>query len=454
MLRKKGFGAVLAYIEENAERYVADLQELCRQPSVSTTDLGVREMASLLEARVARSGLETTLHETAGNPILTARLGGREEKTLLFYNHYDVQPAEPLSEWSSPPFDAEVVDGHVIARGATDNKGNIVSRLAAFEAFLAVRGELPCTVKYLIEGEEEVGSPSLEPFVKAHRDLLAADGCVWEDNTTRVDTPVLSLGNKGLCYMELACRTANVDFHSSNAQIYENAAWRITWALSTMKDQNENVLVEGFYDDVLPITETEDELIRRVRPYDGRERIEKFGLRKFLLDMKDEELPRRHLAHPTFNIAGFDGGYTGEGVKTIVSARARAKVDCRLVPNQDPFRIRDCVRAHLDRLGFEDVDVTLLFTSYPAKSDPEAEIVRACESASRRLYGEDAIINPFGNGSTPTWIVLKHLGIPLASTGVGRITSRTHSANENLKIEHLVDGAKYMAAICEEFSRL
>lgn len=451
---KEDFGDVLAYIEENADRFVADLQELCRQPSVSTTGVGVREMSVLLRDRVTRSGLEATLHETEGSPILTASLPGAGEKTLLFYNHYDVQPAEPLSEWSSPPFDARVVDGHVIARGATDNKGNIVSRLAAFEAFLAVRGELPCSVKYIIEGEEEVGSPSLEPFVKSHESLLAADGCVWEDNTTRVDVPALSLGNKGLCYMELTCRTANVDFHSSNAQIYENAAWRIVWALSTMKDQDENVLVEGFYDDVLPVTEAEDALIRRMKPYNGRERIEKFGLRKFLLDMKDADLPRRHLASPTFNIAGFDGGYAGEGVKTIVSARARAKVDCRLVPNQDPFRIRDCVRAHLDGRGFEDIDVSLLFTSYPAKSDPGADVVRACGAASRRLYGEDAVINPFGNGSTPTWVVLKHLGIPLASTGVGRITSRTHSANENLKIEHLIDGAKYMAAICEEFARL
>lgn len=448
------FDAVLDYIDRNAARFVADLQALCRQPSVSTTGVGMREMAALLKDRVARAGLAATLHETEGNPILTAHLPGRGEKTLLFYNHYDVQPAEPLSEWHSPPFAAEVVDGRVIARGATDNKGNIISRLAAFEAFLAVRGALPCSVTYIIEGEEEVGSPSLEPFVKRHQDLLAADGCVWEDNTTRVDVPVLSLGNKGLCYMELACRTANVDFHSSNAQIYENAAWRIVWALASMKDADENVLVEGFYDDVAPITEAEEALIRRVPPYDGRARVEKFGLRRFLLDMKEEDLPRRHLASPTLNIAGFDGGYVGEGVKTIVSARARAKVDCRLVPNQDPFRIRDCVRAHLDRRGFDDIEVALLFTSHPAKSDPEAEVVRACNAASVRLYGEEAVINPFGNGSTPTWVVLKHLGVPLASTGVGRITSRTHSANENLEVAHLIDGAKYMAAICEEFGRV
>ena len=256
------------------------------------------------------------------------------DKTLLFYNHYDVQPAEPLSEWDTPPFEAHIVDGAVIARGATDNKGNIMSRLAAFEAFLAVRGELPCSVKYIIEGEEEVGSPSLEPFVKENADLLAADGCVWEDNTTRVDIPVLSLGNKGLCYMELTCRTANVDFHSSNAQIYENAAWRMTWALSTMKDQDENVLVEGFYDDVLPITEVEDELIRRVLPYNGAERVEKFELRKFLLDMKDEDLPRRHLANPTFNIAGLRRRLHRRGGEDH-RLRPRAGQD-RLPPRAEP----------------------------------------------------------------------------------------------------------------------
>ena len=219
-----------------------------------------------------------------------------------------------------------------------------------------------------------------------------------------------------------------------------------------MKDENENILVDGFYDDVLDLTEIENELVEKIKPYDGKDRVKKFELRKFLLNLNNDELPRRHLTKPTFNVAGFDAGYIGEGVKTIVSGRGRVKIDCRLVPDQDPIKIRDCVQKHLLKYGFDDIKVQLLFSSYPSKSDPEADVVKACMRASQRLYGEDAEINPFGNGSTPCYIVLRHLGIPLASTGVGRITSRTHSANENLKIEDLIDGAKYMAAICEEFA--
>ncbi|MBI2178237.1 MAG: M20/M25/M40 family metallo-hydrolase, partial [Candidatus Tectomicrobia bacterium] len=312
MFRKAELEEVFAHIDRDAGRIVADLQELCRQPSVSTTHTGIEEMAALVKRRMERTGFRATLHRTQGHPIVTGLLPGAGKKTLLFYNHYDVQPAEPLSEWTSPPFEARVVDGHVIARGATDNKGNIISRLAAFEALLAVRGELPCTVKHLIEGEEEIGSPSLETFIPGHKELLAAKGCVWED-TFREDVPVLDLGNKGLLYLELSCRTANVDFHSSNGQIYENAAWRLVWALNSMKDENENVKVEGFFDDVVPLTPKEEELLRRIPPYGGAGRKRRFALRRFVLDLPDEDLPRRHLTVPSFNVAGFDAGYTGEG---------------------------------------------------------------------------------------------------------------------------------------------
>ena len=221
-----------------------------------------------------------------------------------------------------------------------------------------------------------------------------------------------------------------------------------------MKDEKENIKVEGFFDDVRPLTPKEEGLVDKMKPYNFADRMKKFDLRGNLLGLSDRELTRRHLTAPSFNIAGFDAGYTGEGVKTIVSGRARAKVDCRLVVDQDPGKILACVRRHLDKHGFPDVHARILFRSLPAKSDPDAGIVRACEAASRRLYGKDPIINPFGNGSTPTWIVLRHLEIPLASTGVGRITSRTHSANENLKVADLIDGAKWMAAITEEFAAL
>lgn len=450
---RKSLESVFSHIEENTEQIVADLQELCRQPSISATHVGIEEMATLLQERLERTGFQTARHETAHNPIITGVLPGTAEKTLLFYNHYDVQPVEPLEEWTSPPFEARVVDGHVISRGATDNKGNIISRLAAFEAFLSVHGELPCEVKHLIEGNEEGNSPSLLAFIEGHKELLMADGCIWED-TFREDVPVLALGNKGMCYLELRCQTANVDFHSSQAQIYENAAWRLVWALSTMKGPNEEVLIEGFYDDVVPLTEKEEEMLGRIKPYDSESRKKEFDLRRFVLDLTAEELPRRHLTQPTLNIAGIDGGYTKEGSKTIVAGKARAKLDCRLVMNQNPERIYECIRRHLDRHGFRDIEMEMLGPgSVPAKSDPESNVVKACQAASRRVYGADPVVNPFGDvGSTPAWMVIRHLGLPTVGTGVGYITARTHGADENLKIEYLIDGAKYMAAICAEFA--
>jgi len=177
-------------------------------------------MADLVYRRLGREGLKAVRHETSGNLILTGQLGGAASKTILFFNHYDVQPAEPLEECSSPPFEPRVVDDHVIARGTTDNKGNIINRLAAFETFLSVRRELLCSIEHLIQGEEEIGSPSLELFITGNKELLTSNEYMWEDDTVREDIPPLSLGNKGLCYRELRCRTANWDFHSSNAQIY------------------------------------------------------------------------------------------------------------------------------------------------------------------------------------------------------------------------------------------
>ncbi|MBI2132225.1 MAG: M20/M25/M40 family metallo-hydrolase [Candidatus Tectomicrobia bacterium] len=453
MSSDKSLDAVFAHIDAHAGKTVEDLCELCRQPSVSTTHVGVMEMARLLQERLERTGFKTQRFETTHNPIIYGELKGGAQRTLLYYNHYDVQPPDPLEEWVSPPFEPTIRDGHVYARGATDNKGNIMSRLAAIEAFLAVRGQLPCTVKYMIEGNEEMSSPVIGPFVDGHKGILQADACIWEDSFAE-HVPVLSLGNKGILYIEMRCRTANVDFHSSNAQIYENAAWRLVWALSTMKDRDENILVEGFYDDVAPLTDREKEILARVPPYDGAHRREKFQIRRFLLDLPDDKLPERHLTRPTLNIAGIWGGYTGKGRKTIVTGQATAKVDCRLVANQDPQKIMACIRRHLDKHGFGDIEIANMgHGSFPSKSDPGSDIVKACVRACRRVYGQDPPINPFGTGSTPVWSVIRHLKIPVVSTGVGKLTARTHSANENIKIEHLTEGAKYMAAILEEFSR-
>jgi len=442
------------YIDSNAEDFLEALRCFCQQPSISSEAVGIREMAQLLKEEMERIGIKTTVHETAGNPIVTGVIQGQTDRTLMFYNHYDVQPPDPIEKWDSPPFAAEVRDGRLWARGATDNKGNLLSRLKAVESILKVKGRLPITVKFLCDGEEEIGSPSLLSFVLSHKDLLRANGCIWEDAAwkDRPNQPLIDLGNKGLLSIELKVLTSSVDLHSSYAQIYENACWRLIWAISSMKGPDERVLIEGFYDDILPITEQEESLIRKMPAFDEEERLQHFNMRRFVLGLNGIDLIKRHLIEPSLNVNGICGGYTGKGIKTVVASEANAKIDLRLVPNQKPMEIYEKIRRHLDKCGFSDVEMTPpAITSEPSRPPADSEIVKAIQKASVKFYGEEPIIKIQGTGGTPCWIVTNYLHIPLAGTGLGMATSRAHGHNENVVIREYLDCIKFMATILNTF---
>lgn len=447
MAIEERFEKLFAYIRAQQDRAVNDLITLCRQPSISAQNIGLVEMASLLQKELAASGFDVKIYETPGYPIVYAEQKGASDRTLLFYNHYDVQPVDPLEEWISPPFEPTVREGKVFARGATDNKGNIVSRLAAIKALRDLHGQLPLTVKWIIEGEEEILSPNLGPFVERHREMLMADGCVWEDTMGRVDAPIVSLGNKGFCAIELTCRVADIDSHSAYANIYPNAAWRLVHALATFKDENENVTIDGFYDRVRPYTPAEQRILDQLPPVDGNSLKAIRGLRRLVRDLTDNEIHRAQTSLPTCNIAGIVSGYTGPGNKSVIPAQARAKVDMRLVPDQDPDEIVELVRAHLKRRGYDDIEVKLLAKSYPSRSAAETPLNEVIRQASLQAYGKEPIFEPAQAGATPMWVIEKYLGIPCAATGVGYVTSMTHAPNENIEIRHLVEGACYMAAI-------
>jgi acetylornithine deacetylase/succinyl-diaminopimelate desuccinylase-like protein len=275
MTDRETMDKIYRHVDANGDSFVETLRSFCRQPSISSEGVGIREMVALLKGEMERIGIETTVHETTGNPIVTGVIKGKTNRTLMFYDHYDVQPPDPVEKWDSPPFEADVRDGRVWARGATDNKGNLLSRLKAVESVLKVKGELPVTVKFLFDGEEEIGSPSLLPFVKSHGELLRADGCIWEEGAwkDRPDQPLIVLGNKGLLSFSLKARTANVDFHSSYAQIYENACWRLLWAVTSMKGLDEKVLIDGFYENVSRVTAEEERYISGMPVFDEEERL-------------------------------------------------------------------------------------------------------------------------------------------------------------------------------------
>ena len=447
---------IYRFIDDHAHESVETLRRFCRQPSISSEGVGIREMAAILKDEMERIGIRTTIQETSGNPIVTGVVPGESRRTILFYNHYDVQPPDPVEKWDSPPFAAEVRDGRVWSRGATDNKGNILSRLKAVEAFLKVRGKCPLTVKFIFDGEEENGSPSLLPFVQSHGDLLQADGAIWEDGAWKdqPNQPVIDLGNKGLISFELSVRTANVEFHSSMAPIYENACWRLAWALASLKGSDEKVLVEGFYEDVIPTTREEEIILERTPPFDEEERLRRFDLRRFILGLSGTDLTKRLLMEPTCNIAGFIGGYTGKGRKTAVASEAKAKIDMRLVPRQRAMDIYEKVRRHLDKSGFPDVHMSPpTSASEPSRPPHDSAIVKAIQKASRQVYGVDPILKPQGIGGTPSWKVTNTLHIPMAGTGLGRVTAQAHGHNENLVIQEFIDCIKYMAAIMHEFAK-
>ena len=445
---------VYDYIDAHAQEAVDLLVRLCRQPSISAQRVGLDDMAKLMAAVLGENGFAARLEPTStGVPLVYGEMAhAGAERTLLIYNHYDVQPPEPLDEWQTPPFEPDVRDGKVFARGATDNKGNIVSRLFAIAALRATGVGIPVNLKYMIEGEEEISSPGLPDFLTRHRDLLHADGCVWEDTMGRVDAPIVSLGNKGMCKVELRCRVAAVDSHSSYAGLYPNAIWRLTWALASIKDANERILIPGFYDKVRPLSAAEEEVAARLPPMDG-ERLKRVrGLKHLLLDLKDADIHRRQSLEPTCNISGIQGGYTGAGSKTVLPAEAFARIDMRLVSDQDPDDIVRLTREHLQRQGFDDIEVIDLGGAYPSRTPIDNPLNRAIATASRKVYGKEAIFEPHQAGSTPQWTIERHLGIPCSATGVGYVTSMTHAPNENIRIDQMIEGAKYMATIITEFA--
>jgi acetylornithine deacetylase/succinyl-diaminopimelate desuccinylase-like protein len=442
-----------AYVRAREREYIDELKVLIRQPTVSAQGIGIPETARIvLDRTKKRGGIAAEALSVDGGPPTIVGETGRGDRTLLIYNHYDVQPPDPLDEWATPPFEPTERDGYLFGRGVSDNKGNLLARLQAIEAYRATIGELPLRIRVLYEGEEESGSAHLSAFVARYGDRLRADGCIWEAGyKDAAGRPTISCGLKGIAYVELRVRGANKDAHSSLATILPNPAWRLVWALATLKNPSDEITIDGFMDAVRPPTAADRELLERL-PFDEQGMLSIHGIRRFVRGLEGYELRKKHFYEPTCTICGIVSGYTGAGSKTVLPAVASAKIDFRLVPDLTPEKVTKLLRAHLDRRGFEDIEVVPGHGEAPSRWPTDSVTAKAAVEACRSAYDAEPIVYPLLAGSGPMAQVCDSLGIPVAGFGSGNAASANHAPNENIAIADYVDHIRAFGRFLHTFA--
>jgi len=443
---------LLAWLEERREAHLGQLEEWLRFASISTDPErrgDVRACAVHLAEHLKAIGLQdTVVHETPGHPIVTSCWrGAPDAPTVLLYGHYDVQPVDPLELWDSPPFEPVRKGGRMFARGVADDKGQVFSHLKALEALLGVHGRLPVNVVLLVEGEEEIGSPNLGAFLRAHKDLLACDCAVVSDTAMFAEgRPSITYGLKGLCYLELAVEGPSHDLHSGSfGGPVVNPLNVLAGLLAGLKDGQGRVAVDGFYDDVLPLSDTERAAFAELG-------FDEQGLKDSLaveaLSPEAGYTVLEHLwARPTCDVNGFMGGFTGTGAKTVLPARASAKVSFRLVPDQTPERVADLVEAHWRRVLPAGVRLTVTrhHSGKPALTPMDHPVVKTGMLALEQGFGVKPVYQREG-GSIPIVAAFDEiLGVKTVLMGFGLPDSRCHSPNENLSLENILGGMRAAA---------
>ncbi len=455
----KGFDVNLqatAAVNNSIDRRLPDtldrLARLIAQPSVASRGEGMQACAELVAGLLEDLGFNARLMPTSTFPVIYAE-GGSGDKTLICYNHYDVQPEEPLELWESPPFQLAERGGKLYGRGVGDDKGQLVSRLAALRALRDVLGEVPCRVKFVIEGGEEIGSPGLPELVDENRDLFAADACVWETGGVDYkDRPTLTLGARGILYVQLSVRSLNHDEHSGGAHIVPNAAWRLVRALASIKDGQERILISGFYDDVRPLGDIDRGLFGKLVEPDVEAREKEFlGIDSYVQGRTGQEALEA-VFEPTANICGISSGYQGEGLKTVIPAEASAKMDFRLVPDQDPADILRKLRIHLDQEGFEDVEVQFMAAESPAVTPYSDPFVQLTAATAEEVYGSSVAVHPLTGGSGPLHAFRHYLGVPIVTLGVGYPEGLAHAPNENIRLRDFILGTRHMAHLVQRWA--
>ena len=433
---------LMTELEIQTQNFKELITAYCRLESVAAQNRMMTETANWVENLLKETGFETRQLPVEDAPnYVYATLKGNSDFTLLLYNHYDVQPEAPVELWNSPPFEVTEREGRLVARGICDNKAELISRICAIRAIQTAQGEFPINIKWIIEGEEEIGSVHFDAMTRQYGDLLKADGTLWEGGGfNEKGQAAIAVGFRGMVYVEYSVEVMKVDAHSGGAHALPSAAWRLVKALSSLKDENGKVLIPGFYEDVREPTEMEKQAARNKVDLEQEARLKSmYGIDSFQKDRTGYE-HEISVYEPTANIAGLLSGYTDKGVKTVLPAKAMAKMDFRLVPNQRPDDIFEKLKAHLKAQGFEDVHVTRLSDGEPVVTPLEGPFVQRMTQICRAFTEQEPEIVPLVGGTLPLLGPMKNnvgvLGIS-TSGNPAYYGSGAHAPNEHIRLSDI-----------------
>ena len=453
--------SILEYIDANKNRYLDELKEFIAIPSISTNAENsgdIQRCAQWVAGHLEGIGMEhVRVIPTEKHPIVYADwLHAAGKPTVLIYGHYDVQPVDPIELWTSPPFTAVIRDGNLYARGAADDKGQVFVHLKAIEAYQKTAGALPINIKLLLEGEEEIGSPNLETFVKNNSGLLAADLVVISDSAMFAKgVPSICYGLRGLSYMEIHVTGPNRDLHSGSfGGSVHNPIQALAEMIASLHDKNGRVTIPGFYDGVRPLSKKERDAYKKL-PFREKEYAKNLGVKQ-LYGEKGYTTLERLWTRPTLECNGIWGGFTGDGAKTVIPSKASAKISMRLVPDQDPDRIAKLFGRHLKNIAPRSTTVTIqsLHGGKPAITPIESPGVRAAITALTKAFGKTPLYQREG-GSIPIVVQFEEiLGISTVLLGFGLPDENSHSPNEFLNLDNFFGGIKTSTFLMDELSRL
>ncbi|MDQ7815467.1 MAG: dipeptidase [Melioribacteraceae bacterium] len=453
--------SVINYIKSNINSYVNELLDYIRIPSISTLESHKNEMqrcAEFISNKIKNAGMNSVeIFQTEGHPIVYGEwLEAPGKPTVLIYGHYDVQPVDPLELWNNPPFEPVIKDGKIWARGANDDKGQAFVHVKSVEAFFKTKGKLPLNVKFILEGEEEIGSENLTKFLSTHQELLRCDAILISDtNMYQPGVPTITYGLRGLLYMEVEVTGPNRDLHSGSfGGAVANPINELAKIIYKLHDKNGKATIPNFYKDVLKLTKTERDNFKRLKHSDKN--FAKVLDVKELQGEKGFTTLERIWTRPTLDCNGIIGGFTEKGAKTVLPSKASAKISMRLVPNQDPKKIAKEFEKHVRALAPKSikVDVRTLHYGYPVVAPLNSDAIKAAAVATSKAFGKKTVYTREG-GSIPVVVdFMKKLNAPAVLMGLGLDSDNIHSPNEHFRIENFELGILSSAYFLDEFSKV